>query len=218
MMLLDKEASKIDTLQTIKETKLIAILRNANPNDILPIVETLYKAGIRAIEVTMNSPKALESIELISNEMKDKVVVGAGTVLDAESARLAILSGATFILSPTVDKETIRMSKKYGAVSIPGAMTPTEILEAYEYGGDIIKVFPTTSLGPEYIKDLQGPLPHIPLLPTGGVSIDNVTDFIEAGAVGVGLGSALVNTKVETNKAYFEELEQKAQAFYNKVH
>ncbi|WP_332298136.1 bifunctional 4-hydroxy-2-oxoglutarate aldolase/2-dehydro-3-deoxy-phosphogluconate aldolase [Mammaliicoccus sciuri] len=202
----------------MKETKLIAILRNAKPNDILPIVETLYKAGIRAIEVTMNSPKALESIELISNEMKDKVVVGAGTVLDAESARLAILSGATFILSPTVDKDTIRMSKKYGAVSIPGAMTPTEILEAYEYGGDIIKVFPTTSLGPEYIKDLQGPLPHIPLLPTGGVSIDNVTDFIEAGAVGVGLGSALVNTKVETNKAYFEELEQKAQAFYNKVH
>ncbi|MCD8799515.1 bifunctional 4-hydroxy-2-oxoglutarate aldolase/2-dehydro-3-deoxy-phosphogluconate aldolase [Mammaliicoccus sciuri] len=208
----------MDTLQTIKETKLIAILRNAKPDDILPIVETLYKAGIRAIEVTMNSPKALESIELISNEMKDKVVVGAGTVLDAESARLAILSGATFILSPTVDKDTIRMSKKYGAVSIPGAMTPTEILEAYEYGGDIIKVFPTTSLGPEYIKDLQGPLPHIPLLPTGGVSIDNVTDFIEAGAVGVGLGSALVNTKVETNKAYFEELEQKAQAFYNKVH
>ncbi|WP_325955255.1 bifunctional 4-hydroxy-2-oxoglutarate aldolase/2-dehydro-3-deoxy-phosphogluconate aldolase [Mammaliicoccus sciuri] len=202
----------------MKETKLIAILRNANPNDILPIVETLYKAGIRAIEVTMNSPKALESIELISNEMKGKVVVGAGTVLDAESARLAILSGATFILSPTVDKDTIRMSKKYGTVSIPGAMTPTEILEAYEYGGDIIKVFPTTSLGPEYIKDLKGPLPHIPLLPTGGVSIDNVTDFIEAGAVGVGLGSALVNTKVETNKAYFEELEQKAQAFYNKVH
>ncbi|WP_338400249.1 bifunctional 4-hydroxy-2-oxoglutarate aldolase/2-dehydro-3-deoxy-phosphogluconate aldolase [Mammaliicoccus sciuri] len=202
----------------MKETKLIAILRNANPNDILPIVEALYKAGIRAIEVTMNSPKALESIELISNEMKGKVVVGAGTVLDAESARLAILSGATFILSPTVDKDTIRMSKKYGTVSIPGAMTPTEILEAYEYGGDIIKVFPTTSLGPEYIKDLQGPLPHIPLLPTGGVSIDNVTDFIEAGAVGVGLGSALVNTKVETNKAYFEELEQKAQAFYNKVH
>ncbi|KTT79931.1 2-dehydro-3-deoxyphosphogluconate aldolase [Mammaliicoccus sciuri] len=208
----------MDTLQTIQETKLIAILRNAKPNDILPIVETLYKAGIRAIEVTMNSPKALESIELISNEMKGKVVVGAGTVLDAESARLAILSGATFILSPTVDKETIRMSKKYGAVSIPGAMTPTEILEAYEYGGDIIKVFPTTSLGPEYIKDLQGPLPHIPLLPTGGVSIDNVTDFIKVGAVGVGLGSALVNTKVETNKAYFEELEQKAQAFYNKVH
>ncbi|PTK14160.1 2-dehydro-3-deoxyphosphogluconate aldolase [Mammaliicoccus sciuri] len=208
----------MDILQTIKETKLIAILRNANPNDILPIVETLYKAGIRAIEVTMNSPKALESIELISNEMKGKVVVGAGTVLDAESARLAILSGATFILSPTVDKDTIRMSKKYGAVSIPGALTPTEILEAYEYGGDIIKVFPTTSLGPEYIKDLQGPLLHIPLLPTGGVSIDNVTDFIEAGAVGVGLGSALVNTKVETNKAYFEELEQKAQAFYNKVH
>ncbi|HAL10518.1 MAG TPA: 2-dehydro-3-deoxyphosphogluconate aldolase [Staphylococcus sp.] len=208
----------MDTLNIIKETKLIAILRNANPDDVLPIVRTLYKAGVRAIEVTMNSPKALESIDLIANEMKGKVVVGAGTVLDAESARLAILSGATFILSPTVNKETIRMTKKYGVVSIPGALTPTEILEAYEYGGDIIKVFPTTTMGPSYIKDLQGPLPHIPLLPTGGVDLNNVADFIKAGAVGVGLGSALVNTKVETSDAYYDELEKTAQAFYNKVH
>ncbi|QJF24564.1 bifunctional 4-hydroxy-2-oxoglutarate aldolase/2-dehydro-3-deoxy-phosphogluconate aldolase [Mammaliicoccus vitulinus] len=208
----------MDTLNIIKETKLIAILRNANPDDVLPIVRTLYKAGVRAIEVTMNSPKALESIDLIANEMKGKVVVGAGTVLDAESARLAILSGATFILSPTVNKETIRMTKKYGVVSIPGALTPTEILEAYEYGGDIIKVFPTTTMGPSYIKDLQGPLPHIPLLPTGGVDLNNVADFIKAGAVGVGLGSALVNTKVETSDEYHDELEKTAQAFYNKVH
>ncbi|GGI00434.1 bifunctional 4-hydroxy-2-oxoglutarate aldolase/2-dehydro-3-deoxy-phosphogluconate aldolase [Mammaliicoccus vitulinus] len=208
----------MDTLNIIKETKLIAILRNAKPDDVLPIVRTLYKAGVRAIEVTMNSPKALESIDLIANEMKGKVVVGAGTVLDAESARLAILSGATFILSPTVNKETIRMTKKYGVVSIPGALTPTEILEAYEYGGDIIKVFPTTTMGPSYIKDLQGPLPHIPLLPTGGVDLNNVADFIKAGAVGVGLGSALVNTKVETSDAYYDELEKTAQAFYNKVH
>ncbi|MBL0847070.1 MULTISPECIES: bifunctional 4-hydroxy-2-oxoglutarate aldolase/2-dehydro-3-deoxy-phosphogluconate aldolase [Mammaliicoccus] len=207
----------MDTLKIIKETKLIAILRNADPNNILPIVKTLYKAGVRAIEVTMNSPKALESIELIANEMKGKVVVGAGTVLDAESARLAILSGATFILSPTVNKDTIRMSKKYGAVSIPGALTPTEILEAYEYGGDIIKVFPTTTMGPEYIKDLQGPLPHIPLLPTGGVDLNNVEDFIKAGAVGVGLGSALVNTKVEITDGYYDDLEKTAQSFYNKV-
>ncbi|HCN61273.1 bifunctional 4-hydroxy-2-oxoglutarate aldolase/2-dehydro-3-deoxy-phosphogluconate aldolase [Mammaliicoccus fleurettii] len=207
----------MDTLKIIKETKLIAILRNADPNNILPIVKTLYKAGVRAIEVTMNSPKALESIELIANEMKGKVVVGAGTVLDAESARLAILSGATFILSPTVNKDTIRMNKKYGAVSIPGALTPTEILEAYEYGGDIIKVFPTTTMGPEYIKDLQGPLPHIPLLPTGGVDLNNVEDFIKAGAVGVGLGSALVNTKVEITDGYYDDLEKTAQSFYNKV-
>ncbi|WP_239750540.1 bifunctional 4-hydroxy-2-oxoglutarate aldolase/2-dehydro-3-deoxy-phosphogluconate aldolase [Mammaliicoccus sp. H-M34] len=207
----------MDTLKIIKETKLIAILRNADPNNILPIVKTLYKAGVRAIEVTMNSPKALESIELIANEMKGKVVVGAGTVLDAESARLAILSGATFILSPTVNKDTIRMSKKYGAVSIPGALTPTEILEAYEYGGDIIKVFPTTTMGPEYIKDLQGPLPHIPLLPTGGVDLNNVEDFIKAGAVGVGLGSALVNTKVEITDGYYDDLKKTALSFYNKV-
>ncbi len=110
------------------------------------------------------------------------------------------------------------MTKKYGVVSIPGALTPTEILEAYEYGGDIIKVFPTTTMGPSYIKDLQGPLPHIPLLPTGGVDLNNVADFIKAGAVGVGLGSALVNTKVETSDEYHDELEKTAQAFYNKVH
>ncbi|GGI39003.1 bifunctional 4-hydroxy-2-oxoglutarate aldolase/2-dehydro-3-deoxy-phosphogluconate aldolase [Mammaliicoccus stepanovicii] len=208
----------MNTLNTIKESKIIAIIRNANPDDILPITKTLYNAGIRAIEVTMNSPKALESIELLSTEMKDKVIVGAGTVLDSETARLAILSGASFILSPTVNKETIKMTKRYGAVSIPGALSPTEILEAYEYGGDIIKVFPTTTMGPAYIKDLQGPLPHIPLLPTGGVDLSNVDDFMKAGAVGVGLGSALVNTKLETNEQYYQNLENTAQQFHDIVH
>nr|WP_263313914.1 bifunctional 4-hydroxy-2-oxoglutarate aldolase/2-dehydro-3-deoxy-phosphogluconate aldolase [Mammaliicoccus sp. Marseille-Q6498] len=203
----------MDTLNTIKETKLIAIIRNAHPDNVLPIVKTLHKGGIRAIEVTMNSPKALEAIELIAEEMKDKVVVGAGTVLDPETARLAILSGATFILAPTVNKETIKMTKRYGAVSIPGALSPTEILEAYECGGDIIKVFPTTTMGSAYIKDLQGPLPHIPLLPTGGVDLNNVEEFIKAGAVGVGLGSALVNTKLEANEEYYKNLEKTAKQF-----
>ncbi len=208
----------MDTLNTIKETKIIAIIRNAKPDDILPIVKSLYKSGIRAIEITMNSPKALESIELVATEMKDKVVVGAGTVLDAESARLAILSGATFILSPTLNKETIQMTKKYGAVSIPGALSPTEILDAYEYGGDIIKVFPTTSMGPEYIKDLQGPLPQIPLLPTGGIDSNNIEQFMKAGAVAVGLGSSLVNTKLEANEEYYKNLEETAKQFSDIVH
>lgn len=208
----------MDTLNTIKENKIIAIIRNAKPDDILPIVKSLYKSGIRAIEITMNSPKALESIELVATEMKDKVVVGAGTVLDAESARLAILSGATFILSPTLNKETIQMTKKYGAVSIPGALSPTEILDAYEYGGDIIKVFPTTSMGPEYIKDLQGPLPQIPLLPTGGIDLNNIEQFMKAGAVGVGLGSSLVNTKLEANEEYYKNLEETAKQFSDIVH
>lgn len=208
----------MDTLNTIKETKIIAIIRNAKPDDILPIVKSLYKSGIRAIEITMNSPKALESIELVATEMKDKVVVGAGTVLDAESARLAILSGATFILSPTLNKETIQMTKKNGAVSIPGALSPTEILDAYEYGGDIIKVFPTTSMGPEYIKDLQGPLPQIPLLPTGGIDLNNIEQFMKAGAVGVGLGSSLVNTKLEANEEYYKNLEETAKQFSDIVH
>lgn len=209
----------MDTLQTIKDTKLVAIIRNADYDNVLPIAKALYEGGIRAIEVTMNTPKALEAIELITTdaELKDKVVVGAGTVLDPETARLALLSGAQFILSPTFNRETIEMTKRYGAISIPGAMSPTEILEAYSSGADIVKVFPTTTLGPAYIKDLQGPLSQIPLLPTGGVNLDNVADFIKAGAVGCGLGSALVNTKKQHDDNFITELTKTARAFYEQA-
>ncbi|MGQ4666383.1 bifunctional 4-hydroxy-2-oxoglutarate aldolase/2-dehydro-3-deoxy-phosphogluconate aldolase [Metabacillus halosaccharovorans] len=204
------------TLNRILENKIIAIIRGADPNDVMKITEALLNGGVTTIEVTMNSPKALSVIEKITEEFGDRVLVGAGTVLDAETARHAILAGAKFILSPTVNSDTITLTKRYGAVSIPGAFTPTEILSAYENGGDIIKVFPGI-LGPSYIKDILGPLPQIPLLPTGGVDLENIHAFFNAGAVGCGIGSALVNSNQQVDEEYIEQLTSKARQFVSKV-
>ncbi|MCM2983472.1 2-dehydro-3-deoxyphosphogluconate aldolase [Niallia circulans] len=203
----------MSTLQKILDHKLIAIIRGADPEDTLKIVKSLYEGGIRVVEITMNSPKALTVIERAVDEFGDRMAVGAGTVLDAESARSALLAGAQFILSPTYKEETIRMTKRYGAVSIPAAFTPTEILEAYESGGDIIKVFPATAVGPKFIKDIHGPLPQIPLLPTGGVDLTNVKEYLEAGAAGLGIGSSLVDTKKEITEQYLQELTEKSNKF-----
>ncbi|MEH7415740.1 bifunctional 4-hydroxy-2-oxoglutarate aldolase/2-dehydro-3-deoxy-phosphogluconate aldolase [Neobacillus drentensis] len=203
----------MNTLQTILDNKLIAIVRGARPEDTLKIVQSLYEGGIRIVEITMNSPKALSAIEGVADEFGDKMAVGAGTVLDSESARCALLAGAQFILSPTLKAETINLTKRYGAVSIPAAFTPTEILNAYELGGDIIKVFPATGLGPKFIKDIHGPLPHIPLLPTGGVGLHNIKEYLEAGAAGLGIGSSLVNTKQEVTEQYLVDLTEKAKQF-----
>jgi len=202
----------MNTLQQIMDNKIVSIIRGAAPEDTVKIANALKEGGVKLIEITLNSPNALKSIELISQEMGAEMVVGAGTVLDPESARAALLAGAKFILSPTVNIETIKMTKRYGAVSIPGAFTPTEILTAFENGGDIIKVFPA-SIGANYIKDIRGPLNHIPLLPTGGVNVENIAEFKKAGAVGFGIGSSLVDTKQEITEDYLKELTKKAQAY-----
>ncbi|MEF7441227.1 bifunctional 4-hydroxy-2-oxoglutarate aldolase/2-dehydro-3-deoxy-phosphogluconate aldolase [Paenibacillus lautus] len=206
----------MNTMSSILDNKIIAIIRGANSKDVLNMAKALHEGGVNILEITMNSPNALSAIEEITVELGDRVVVGAGTVLDSETARAAILAGAKFILSPTVDIETIQMAKRYGAVSIPGAFTPTEILSAYENGGDIIKVFPAT-LGPSFIKDIRGPLPQIPLLPTGGIDLNNIQEFMKAGAVGCGIGSALVDTQLEITDEYFVQLTEKARQFASAV-
>lgn len=206
----------INTLSSILDNKIVAIIRGANPKDILKIAKALHEGGVKILEITMNSPKALSVIEELSDELRDQVVIGAGTVLDPETARAAILAGAKFILSPTVNIEMIKLAKRYGVVSIPGAFTPTEILTAYENGGDIIKVFPGT-LGSGFIKDIRGPLPQIPLLPTGGIDLSNIQDYMKAGAVGCGIGSALVNTKHEVTDEYLVQLTEKATQFSSAV-
>jgi 2-dehydro-3-deoxyphosphogluconate aldolase / (4S)-4-hydroxy-2-oxoglutarate aldolase len=206
----------MNILSSILEHKVISIVRGSSPADTVKIAEALRNGGVKLIEITLNSPNALQSIELVSQAFGDEMVVGAGTVLDPETARAAILAGAKFILSPTVNLETIKMTKRYGAVSIPGAFTPTEILTAFENGGDIIKVFPA-SIGPGYIKDIRGPLSHIPLLPTGGVTLENIAEFQKVGAVGFGIGSALVDTKQEVNENYLKELTRKAEAFVSAI-
>ena len=200
------------TLSQILQHKIIAILRGANPNDVLKIAEALHKGGIKLLEITFNSPNALELLKKLSSQMKNEMLIGMGTVLNAATAKQAIAAGAKFILSPALNPETIKATKEAGAVSIPGAFTATEILMAYENGADIVKVFPA-SAGADYIKDIRGPLPHIPLMPTGGVTINNVSNFFKAGAVAVGIGSDLVNTKQEVNHEYLRLLSGKAKAF-----
>lgn len=206
----------MSTLSQILETKIVAIIRGANPKDVLQIAKALQDGGIKALEITINSPKALSVIEEVTDQVGENVLIGAGTVLDAETARAAISAGAKFIISPTVDIETIKMTKRYGIVSIPGAYTPTEILTAYQSGGDIIKVFPASS-GVQYIKDIRGPLAHIPLMPTGGVNLENIKEYQKAGAVAFGIASALVDTKKEITKDYLQQLTEKAGKYIQAV-
>jgi len=206
----------LSTLSQILETKIVAIIRGANPKDVLQIADALQKGEIRALEITINSPKALSVIEEVSDYFGQNMLIGAGTVLDAETARAAISAGAKFIISPVVDLETIKMTKRYGIVSIPGAYTPTEIVTAYAAGGDIIKLFPA-SAGLQFIKDIRGPLAHIPLMPTGGVNLENIKEYQKAGAVAFGIGSALVDTKNEINEDYLQQLTDKARKYLEAV-
>ncbi len=207
----------MNLLDQIKENGIVAVIRGATAENIADIARALKNGGVKTLEITMETPNVLSLIERISGEFGDEVIVGAGTVLDPETARAAILAGAKFIFSPTVNPETIKMAKRYGVISIPGALTPTEILTAYENGADLIKVFPASVFGPRYIKDIHGPMPHIPLMPTGGLNADNVGEYIKAGAVAAGVGSSLVNTKKPMNREYLMELENKAARFVQKV-
>lgn len=205
-------------LQPIYENKLVAVIRGAKEDNIIPIAEALKAGGINILEITAETPGVLAMIEKVRSVFNTgDVIVGAGTVLDSETARVAIMSGAQFVFSPTTNVEMIQMTKRYGAVSIPGAMTPTEILTAYEHGADIIKVFPSGPLGPQYFKDVAGPLPHIPLMPTGGVNLDNIHAYFESGAVAAGLGSALVNTNQNFNTASLHDVTEKAIQFTERV-
>jgi len=201
----------MSVLSQIIEAKIVAIIRGAQPEDVLEIANALYKGGIKAVEITINSPKALSAIEQVADKLGDQLLVGAGTVLDAETARAAITAGAKFIISPSLDIETIKTTRTYGAVSIPGAYTPTEVVTAYKNGGDIIKVFPATS--PKYIKELRGPLAQIPLMPTGGIGLENIQEYHQAGAVAFGIASSLVDTKQPITEAYLQQLRQTAQKF-----
>jgi 2-dehydro-3-deoxyphosphogluconate aldolase/(4S)-4-hydroxy-2-oxoglutarate aldolase len=202
----------MDVLSHILEHKIVAILRGASPDDVLKIAVALHKGGIKILEVTLNSFNALDSIEQLSETMGDKMEIGAGTVLDVETAKSAIDAGAKFIISPSTDPAVIKITKQRGAVSIPGAYTPTEIVNAFHFGGDIIKLFPSSS-NVNYIKEIRAPLPHIPLMPTGGINKGNMLDYLNAGASAVGIGSALVNRSHKISEEYLETLTENARQF-----
>jgi 2-dehydro-3-deoxyphosphogluconate aldolase/(4S)-4-hydroxy-2-oxoglutarate aldolase len=203
----------MNVLEQIKHNGIVAIIRGAKPEQIVAIAKALHDGGVKTLEITVDTPRVLSLIEQVIAEFGEEVVVGAGTVLDPETARAAIMAGARFIFSPTVKLETIRMAKRYGVISIPGALTPTEILSAYESGADLIKVFPANVFGPKYLKDIKGPMPQIPLMPTGGIDLTNVGDYVKAGANALGVGSSLVNSKDEVTDEYLLRLTEKAAQF-----
>ncbi len=200
------------TLSQILEHKIVAIIRGANPDDVLKIAIALKAGGVKVLEVTMNSDNPLEVIRQLSKTMKGKMLIGAGTVLDEKMTKAAINAGAKFIISPCLNKDVIKTTKKLGAVSIPGAFTPTEIVNAYNSGGDIIKVFPA-SANVNYIKEIRAPLPHIPLMQTGGITLENIGEFQKTGAVAFGIATALVNTKEKVTEEYLKQLTARAQQF-----
>lgn len=204
-------------LNELKETGIVAVIRGATKENIIPIAKALSAGGVKALELTVETPKILSLVEMVADELKDDAIVGVGTVLDPETARASIMAGAKFVFSPVVNIETIKMTKRYGVLSVPGALTPTEILTAYEHGADIIKVFPANIFGPGYFKDLKGPLPHVPLMPTGGIDVTNVGAYIKAGAIAAGVGSTLVNTKEAITSEYLERLTNLASQFVQEV-
>jgi len=202
----------MNILSQILDHKIVAIIRGANPGDVLKIAEALHSGGVNLLEVTLNSDSALEVIKQLSDVMKGKMLIGAGTVLDADATKAAIDAGAQFIISPSFNIDVIKTTKQLGAISIPGAFTPTEIVNAYNTGGDIIKIFPASS-NVNYIKEVRAPLSHIPLMPTGGVTLENIGEFQKAGAVAFGIGTALVNTKEKVTDAYLKNLTETAAKF-----
>lgn len=207
---------KIDQLKFLTETGLVAVIRQPDANKIEKIAEALIEGGTSALEVTVDSVGSIDMIRMLHEKFGDRVLVGAGTVLDSATAKAAIQAGADFIFSPNLDKETIQMTNSYGKISIPGALTPTEILNAYRYGADIIKVFPANAVSPHYIKDLQGPLGHIPMMPTGGVTIENTGQFIKHGAVAVGAGGSLLDQEAIDNEDY-AKLTENAKLFIKEI-
>lgn len=187
--------SREANLRRVLDTGIVSIIRAKSGEQLVNVAKALYEGGIDVIEVTFTVPGVLEIIAAVKKELGDKILLGAGTVLDSETARAAILAGAEFIVTPTVNPDVIKMCNRYSKVIMPGGFTPTEILTAWDAGADIVKVFPAEIGGPGYLKAVHGPLPHVRLLPTGGVNLETLPAFLKSGACAVGLGSQLVETK-----------------------
>lgn len=201
-----------EQVRLIEESGIIAIVRFDRPEQLIQVAQAIRAGGVGIIEFTMTTPNALDIIEESGREFGDEVLLGAGTVLDAETARAAILAGAEFIVSPTLDPEVIEVCRRYSKVVIPGAFTPTEILTAWQRGADFVKVFPASFGGPGYLKAMRGPLPQVKLIPVGGVSLENTADFIRAGAVAVAVGGNLVKKRAIA-EGNFAELTETARQF-----
>lgn len=209
--------NKKEKLRLLKDSGVVAVVRRPPYEKAVRITDALVAGGVKALEITVDSDRAFELISLLNERYGEEVLVGAGTVLDAETAEKAIEAGAQFIFSPILDEETIKATIHHDVISIPGVMTPTEIVKGYRLGADLLKIFPGSSLGVNYIKELSAPLGHIPMMPTGGVTLDNVAQFIRAGAVAVGLGSSLLDKKAMEEERYVD-ITKRAEQFIQAIH
>jgi 2-dehydro-3-deoxyphosphogluconate aldolase/(4S)-4-hydroxy-2-oxoglutarate aldolase len=185
--------ARIQTVQEIEAGGVVAVIRLQQADHVRAVIDALMEGGVRALELTLTVPGAVRLIEQIAPTLPKEFLLGAGTVLDADTARHVILAGAKFVVGPVFRRDVITMAHRYDVAVMPGCFTPTEILDAWESGADVIKVFPATALGPGFFKDVRGPLPQVRMMPTGGVSKDNAGDWIKAGAVAIGVGTALVD-------------------------
>jgi len=187
--------SRETDLARVLDCGLVAVVRAPDPTHLLNVIKALAEGGVCVAEVTLTVPNALDVIRAAKADLGSRVLLGAGTVLDPETARAAILAGAEFLVSPTVNLDVIKLARRYDKLVFPGAFTPTEILAAWEAGADVVKVFPAEVLGPAFFKAMRGPLPQVRLMPTGGVDLNTAGEFLRAGACCLGVGSQLVDPK-----------------------
>lgn len=182
-------------LQRVLDCGVVAVVRHTDPGPLVEVVRALADGGVTVAEVTFTVPNAVDVIREAKRQLGDRVLLGAGTVLDPETARAAFLAGAEFIVAPSLNLDVVRMCRRYDKLVMPGAFTPTEVVTAWEAGADIIKVFPADVVGPAFFKALKGPLPQVKLMPTGGVDLTTAAEFLKAGAVCLGVGGQLVEPK-----------------------
>ncbi|MEG2291048.1 MAG: bifunctional 2-keto-4-hydroxyglutarate aldolase/2-keto-3-deoxy-6-phosphogluconate aldolase [Clostridium sp.] len=206
--------NKIKVLNRVVETGVVAVIRGLDAQEAIKIASASLEGGIDILEVTFTVPKANTVIEKLVNMYGDKAVVGAGTVLDSETARIAILSGAQFIVGPNFDLEVAKLCNRYGIPYMAGCMTINEIIKAMEAGTDVIKLFPGSAFGPSMIKDIKAPLPHVTIMPTGGVSLENVHEWIGNGCIAVGVGGALT---ASSKTGDYKKISEIAMQFVEKV-
>jgi len=199
---------KSKVIKSIEENKIIVIVRGVDKENLIPLAEAMYEGGIRLLEITYSATGAVSdeetaaNIRMLSDHFEDRMFIGAGTVLSTNQVKLTRDAGGKFIISPDTCKEVIELTSQLGLVSMPGALTPTEIQAAHRFGADFVKLFPVTSLGTEYVKAVKAPLSHIRLLAVGGVDENNMTDYLKAGVSGFGIGSSIVDKKLVASRDY----------------
>lgn len=209
--------SKQKTLSSIIDIGVVPIVRAPSAAAAIQAVGAIYRGGIRAVEITMTVPGALKVLEEVANEFGGRLTLGAGTVLDPESARSCMLAGAEFFVTPALKLSTIEICQRYSKVIMPGALTPTEVLTAWEAGADLVKVFPCGNVGgPKYIRALKAPLPQVEMVPTGGVNLENAADFLRAGSAAIAVGSEMVNLRALA-MGNLEVIEETARRFLTVV-